>query len=94
MLLLDAPQVQVIAGENAVHVSQLPHVWQDIATGIADVAVPDIHSYVEMAQLFQYKLERGDVDLFSDRPELTHLKPMFAELFGAVSAGNSLVLRT
>lgn len=85
MLLLDAPQVQVIAGENAVHVSQLPTVWQDISAGIAKVGLPDLHSYIEMAQLFQYKLEKGDVDLFSDRPKLTHLKPMFAELFGQLA---------
>lgn len=85
MQLLEASGVAAIAGENAVHVSQLPMVWQDIARGVASVGLSDPHSYVEMAQLFQYKLEQGDVDLFSDRPELAHLKPSFSELFGQLA---------
>lgn len=85
MLLLDAPQVQVIAGENAVHISQLPKVWQDIAVGEVSVGLLDPQSYVEMAQLFQYKLQSGDVDLFNERPELVYLKPLFAELFGQLA---------
>ncbi|MBW4498423.1 MAG: hypothetical protein KME57_02235 [Scytonema hyalinum WJT4-NPBG1] len=85
MLILDAPQVQVIVGENAVPISQLPKVWQDIAVGEAGVGLANPQSYVEMAQLFQYKLEQGDVDLFNERPELAHLKPAFRELFGLLA---------
>jgi hypothetical protein len=85
MLLIDAPEVQVIAGENAVTVSQLPKIWQDIAKNQASVGLQDARSYVEMAQLFQYKLTQGDVDLFKDRPEFTHLLPSFGELFGQLA---------
>ncbi|MBO3461036.1 hypothetical protein G7B40_018340 [Aetokthonos hydrillicola Thurmond2011] len=85
MLLLDAPQVQVIAGENAVEISQLPKVWQDVANKEASFGLQNAHSYVEMAQLFQYKLTQGDVDLFKDRPELAHLLPSFNELFGQLA---------
>lgn len=85
MQLLEAPGIAAIAGENAVHVSQLPIVWQDIARGVASVGLSDPQNYVEMAQLFQYKLERGDVDLFSDRSELAHLKSSFSELFGQLA---------
>ncbi|WP_017315152.1 hypothetical protein [Mastigocladopsis repens] len=85
MLILDAPQVQVIAGENAVPISQLPEGWQNIAVGKAGVGLANPQSYVEMAQLFQYKLEHGDVDLFNERPELAHLKPSFSELFGLLA---------
>lgn len=82
MQLLEVTDVAVIAGENAVFVSQLPTVWQDIARGTANVKLCNRQSYVEMAQLFLYKLEQGDVDLFNERPELAHLKPLFCKLFG------------
>ncbi|MDY6939056.1 MAG: hypothetical protein SWY16_15480 [Cyanobacteriota bacterium] len=85
MLLVEAPGVRAIAGENAVAVSQLPPVWQDIASGKVEVGLADTQSFVEMAQLFQYKLECGDVDLFNERPELEHLKPAFCELFGQLA---------
>lgn len=85
MILLDTPQVSAIAGENAVHISRLPKVWQDIASGEASFGLANPQSYVEMAQLFQYKLEQGDVDLFNERPELAHLKPAFIELFGQLA---------
>jgi hypothetical protein len=81
MQLLECPPVTVIAGENAVHVSQLPSTWQDIARGTTSVGLSHPQSYVEMAQLFLYKLEHGDVDLFSDRPQLAHLIPSFSQLF-------------
>ncbi len=87
MFLIDAPNntdnlVQEIASESAVHVSQLPPVWQDIARGRANIGLADPQSFVEMAQLFQYKLEHGDVDLFKERKELALLKPAFSQLFG------------
>ncbi len=85
MQLLEVPSVAVIAGENAVPVSQLPSVWQDIAQGVASVGLSNPHSYVEMAQLFQYKLENGDVDLFSDRPDLAYLKTSFSQIFGQMA---------
>ena len=85
MLLLDAPNVQVIAGENAVPVSQLPKVWQEMAAKDAGFGLLDPQSYVEMAQLFQYKLEQGDIDLFNERPQLAHLLPSFTELFGQLA---------
>lgn len=98
MQLVEVPSVGVIAGENAVLVSQLPAVWQDIAQGVASVGLRNPHSYVEMAQLFQYKWEHGDVDLFSDRPELAKLKPSFSQLFGQLARealeffGNDLLI--
>ncbi len=85
MQLLEAPDVAVIAGENAVSVSQLPSVWQDIAKGTASIGLSNPQNYVEMAQLFQYKLQHGDVDLFSDRPELAHFKLSFSQLFGQLA---------
>jgi hypothetical protein len=85
MLLLEAPRVQAIAGENAVNILQLPLVWQEIAQGEAKVGLSHPQSYVEIAQLFQYKLEMGDVDLFRENPHLAHLKGAFAELFGQLA---------
>jgi hypothetical protein len=85
MLILDTPQVQVIVGENAVPISQLPKVWQDIAVGGSGVGLVNPQSYIEMAQLFQYKLEQGDVDLFNERSELAHFKSSFSELFGLLA---------
>lgn len=85
MFLLDAPQVQVITGENAVPVAQLPKIWQEIAATEASVGLANPTSYIEMAQLFQYKLEQGDVDLFNERPELADHKPLFTQLFGQLA---------
>jgi hypothetical protein len=85
MQLVEAPNVVLIADENAVPISQLPPVWQDIASGVARVGMSNPLSYVEMAQLFQYKLERGDIDLFSDRPELSRFQPVFSQLFGQLA---------
>ncbi len=84
MVLLQIPNLQVISGENAVSISQLPKVWQDIASQKACVGMSNSQVYVEMAQLFQYKLEHGDVDLFNE-PKLAHLKPAFCELFGQLA---------
>ncbi len=85
MPLLEAPSVAVFASENAVPVAQLPQVWQAIAKGEAGVGLADPQRSVEMAQLFQYKLEHGDLDLFHERPQLAHLKPAFCELFGQLA---------
>ncbi|MDH6059501.1 hypothetical protein NWP17_03460 [Chrysosporum bergii ANA360D] len=82
MQVIEAPNVAVIANENAVPVSQLPTLWQDIAAGRANVGIKQPQSYVEMAQLFQYKLALGDVDLFSECPELSGFKSAFCQLFG------------
>jgi hypothetical protein len=65
MQLQEASNVAVIVGENAVTVAQLPSVWQDIAKGRANVRFSNPQIYVEMAQLFQYKLQYGDVDSLS-----------------------------
>ncbi|MGF1516073.1 MAG: hypothetical protein ACFB5Z_20570 [Elainellaceae cyanobacterium] len=85
MLLLDTTPKILISGENAVAVSQLPTSWQAIANGSADVGLSEPQSYVEMAQLFQYKLEQGDVDLFQENPALLHLKSAFGALFGQLA---------
>ncbi|CEJ44107.1 hypothetical protein [Umezakia ovalisporum] len=85
MQLIQAPNIAVIAEENAVPISQLPHIWQDIAAGIAKVGLHNPHSYVEMAQLFQYKLSWGDVDLFNERPELADVKSAFSQLFAQLA---------
>lgn len=85
MQILEIPSIIAIAGENAVDISQLPGIWQDIARGKADVGLSNPQNYVEMAQLFQYKLEHGDVELFDERPELTHLKPSFSQLLGQLA---------
>ena len=85
MQLQEVSNVAVIVGENAVPVSQLPSVWQDIAKGRANVRFSNPQIYVEMAQLFQYKLQYGDVDLFNERPHLFHLKRSFSELFGQMA---------
>ena len=85
MQLVEVEHVVAIAKENAVKVSQLPPVWQDIAKGNANVGFSHPHTYVEMAQLFQYKLERGEVELFQERKQLAHLKPVFSQLFGQLA---------
>ncbi len=85
MQLIEVPSLTVIAFENAVPISELPPIWQDIAEGVANVGITNPQSYIEMAQLFQYKLAQGDVDLFDERPELDHLKSAFSELFGKLA---------
>ncbi len=85
MQLQEVSNLAVIVGENAVTVSQLPSVWQDIAKGRANVRFSNPQIYVEMAQLFQYKLQYGDVDLFNERPHLSHLIPSFSQLFGQMA---------
>ncbi|MEM9217900.1 MAG: hypothetical protein AAGD25_26610 [Cyanobacteria bacterium P01_F01_bin.150] len=85
MLLVDSTPKTLISGENAVAVSQLPSVWKDIANGSANVGMRDPQSYVEMAQLFQYKLEQGDIDFFQENPKLIRLKSSFGELFGQLA---------
>jgi hypothetical protein len=85
MQVLEAPHIRVIAGENAVTISQLPPIWQDIAAGVANVGIDNPQVYVEMAQLFQYKLAQGDVDLFHERPELADFKSAFSQLFGQLA---------
>ena len=85
MLLVDSTPKIIISGENAVPLSQLPSAWRDIADGKADVGLSDPQSYVEMAQLFHYKLEHGDIDFFQENPTLVRLKSAFGELFGQLA---------
>jgi hypothetical protein len=85
MQVIEAPHISVIAGENAVTISQLPPIWQDIAAGVANVGIDNPQIYVEMAQLFQYKLAQGDIDLFHERPELADFKSAFSQLFGQLA---------
>jgi len=85
MQLFEIPSIVAIAGENAVNVSQLPEIWQDIAREKANVGLNNPQEYIKLAQLFQYKLEHGDVELFDERPELTHLKSSFSQLFGQLA---------
>lgn len=82
MQVIEAPNITVIAGENAVPIDELPPIWQDIAAGVANVGLNNPKIYLEMAQLFQYKLAQGDVDLFNERPELANFKSAFCQLFG------------
>jgi hypothetical protein len=79
------PKTQAVAGENAVFVTQLPPVWQAIAHSQIQLGCSNPHAYVEMAQLFQYKLSQGDVDLFQERSDLNHLRVGFADLFGTLA---------
>ncbi|NET35029.1 MAG: hypothetical protein F6K19_23875 [Cyanothece sp. SIO1E1] len=85
MLVIESPLQFLISGENSVAIADLPEIWQKIAEGKAKVGLSDPKSYVEMAQLFQYKLAQGDVDLFNERPGLMHLKASFSQLFGQLA---------
>jgi hypothetical protein len=85
MLLKEIFDATIIAGENAVAIAQLPLVWQEIESGKTSVGIPDPHSYVQMAQLFQFKMEQGDVDLFHERREFAPFKSSFSQLFGQLA---------
>ncbi|MEO0408369.1 MAG: hypothetical protein AAF289_13560 [Cyanobacteria bacterium P01_A01_bin.135] len=84
MLLLEQNNV-LISGENATPITQLPKAWQAIADGSANVGMSNPQSYVKMAQLFHYKLQQGDIDLFQENPELQPLKSAFSALFGPLA---------
>jgi hypothetical protein len=88
MFLLDYPVTQLpttIGAELAVARTELPFAWQLMATGDLPVGMTDAGAYIEMAQLFQYKLAMGDVDLFQERPEMARFKSMFGEMFGILA---------
>ena len=75
----------LISGEKAATLAQLPPIWQAIAQGKADVGISDAQAYLHLAQLFLYKFENGDVDLFQDRPHLQRFQPMFGQLLGPLA---------
>ncbi|MEO0968037.1 MAG: hypothetical protein AAFX80_06750 [Cyanobacteria bacterium J06639_18] len=77
--------VSLIVGEQAIPLNQLPQSWQDIYAGKSNTKLSDPEAYVKMAQLFLYKMSRGDVDLFNDSETLEHLKPAFCEIFGKLA---------
>lgn len=72
----------LISGEKAAILAQLPPIWQAIAQGKANVGMADRQACVHLAQLFLYKFENGDVDLFQERPQLQRFQPMFGQLLG------------
>lgn len=78
-------QHSIISGEKAVTLEQLPPIWQAIAQEKVNVGIRDRQAYVHLAQLFQYKFENGDVELFQDRPALKRFQPMFAQLMGPLA---------
>ena len=43
MQIQEVPNVAVIVGENAVTLSQLPSVWQDIAKGRVNIKCRDLY---------------------------------------------------
>lgn len=93
MLLLDALKtetsavetVEVIAGENATPVCELPESWQAIASGESNTRLSAPEVTVKMAQLFHYKLTHSDVDLFNEQPDLSHLKGCYSELLAQLA---------
>ncbi|NET71992.1 MAG: hypothetical protein F6K62_13975 [Sphaerospermopsis sp. SIO1G2] len=85
MQIIESLSLSVIAGENAAAISELPPIWQDIATNKANVGFTNPEVYVKMAQLFRYKLANGDVDLFNERPDLARFKSSFSQLFAQLA---------
>ena len=91
MLLLDVLSAQptaaaeIIAGENATPIGELPESWQAIAQGESNTRLSAPNVIVAMAQLFHYKLTHCDVDLFHERPELSHLQGCTSDLLGQLA---------
>jgi hypothetical protein len=69
-----------ISGENAVSIESLPKVWQHIAAGGQGYKMRDRESFVKMAQLFLYKMQEGDVELFTERSEFQDQKEAFTTI--------------
>jgi hypothetical protein len=78
-------KLEIIADEPAVPVNALPRLWQEIAEGSNEFAMSDRAAYVKMAQLFQYKLSQGDVDLFNRRTDLISCKEAWKTIFGTLA---------
>ncbi len=75
----------IISGEKAAALSQLPPIWQAIAQEDAPVGMRDRTAYVHLAQLFLYKFDHAEVELFDERPELDRFKPIYAQLLGPLA---------
>lgn len=81
-------QSVTVASESAVPVHTLPQEWQDIwekrDTPATDRpwGMTEPSAYVQMAQLFLYKMRNGDVDLFNKREDLLPYREVFCKLFG------------
>lgn len=76
-----------VSGEPATAIEKMPPIWQRIAEDArqANVALGDRQAYVHLAQLFLYKFETGDVDLFRERPELKRFQSVYAQLLGPLA---------
>ncbi len=75
----------IISGEKAAALEQMPPVWQAIAREEVAVGMRDRTAYVHLAQLFLYKFEHAQVDLFQERPELERFQPILAQLLGPLA---------
>ena len=75
----------LISGEKAATLAQLPPIWQAIAQGQADVGLSDPQACIHLAQLFLYKFENSDVELFQARPQLRHFQSIFGQLLGPLA---------
>jgi hypothetical protein len=78
-------ETQTISGENAVGIEQLPEVWRNIQMGAEGYLMRDKEAYVQMAQLFLYKLSNGDVDLFNLRNDMQQAKEGFSFIFSKLA---------
>ncbi len=83
--MLTAPSITTIAQEAACPVSKLPLEWQLIASGEANTQLTDPEIYVQMAQLFLYKLKYGDLDLFTKRNDFEGQKHAFSHVLGTLA---------
>lgn len=77
--------VEKIAGEEAFTLEQLPEVWKTIASGSEEFKMEDREAYVKMAQLFLYKLSKGDLDLFNKRDDFQEHKEVFTKIFSKLA---------
>jgi hypothetical protein len=75
----------MIGDERACSVDALPPVWRAIASGAAGYGITDRKAYVEMAQIFLYKMTAGDLDLFTKREEFSRDAAAFRRVFGALA---------
>ena len=74
-----------IVGENAVAVSELPIIWQRIAEKKSHEGLTEPDIYVQMAQLFLYKLRHGDLDIFNKRSDFWSQKEAFCSVLGTLA---------
>ncbi|MGF1455623.1 MAG: hypothetical protein ACFB6R_09625 [Alphaproteobacteria bacterium] len=77
--------VDLVNGEAATPLADMPQVWIDAARDLDALGSPDPADLITLGRLFHYKMVHAQIDLFANRPDLSAARPVFAQVLAVLA---------